>query len=139
MTTTSKARACRVTCLIPATPAAAYDAWINPDHPASPWHQNDELILDPSKGGFFYWLIHGNAHYGRFTTARRPGRIEHTWVSPNTLGEESTVTVTFTRSGKQTRMALEHDGLPNAQAAREHQEAWADILENLAQQLGGAE
>ena len=45
-------------------------------------------------------------HYGRFTEMERPARMQHTWVSPNTPGEESTVTVTFKKRGEDTLMTL---------------------------------
>ena len=38
--------------------------------------------------------------------------MQHTWVSPNTLGEESTVTLTFQKQGEETLMTLVHSGLP---------------------------
>jgi len=55
----------------------------------------DKLILNAKVDGFFYWLIYGTPHYGRFTKIERGSRIQHTWMSPYTMGEESTVTVTF--------------------------------------------
>lgn len=136
MTTNSmKARECQVSRLLPAHPEEAYDAWLDPRHPGSPWHESEKLILNPTLDGFFYWLVHGTTHYGRFTEARRPGRIRHTWVSPNTLGMESTVTVTFKKKGQETLMALVHSGLPNAEAARAHREVWTEMLESFANQL----
>ena len=81
--------------IITAEPQEAYDAWLDPKVPGNPWKLADKLLLNPTVDGFFYWRTKGTSHYGRFTEVKRPGRIEHTWVSPFTLGEESTVTVTF--------------------------------------------
>jgi len=60
----------------------------------------EKLLLNPQVDGFFYWLIKGNSHYGRFTAVERPSRIQHTWMSRSTLGEESMVAVTFQKKGR---------------------------------------
>ena len=62
-----------------------FDAWLNPKIPDNPWNAAEKFILDPKVDGLFYWLLKGTAHYGRFARVERPGRIQHTWVSPNTL------------------------------------------------------
>src|SRR5579871_1077848 len=85
---------------IPAPPDEVYDAWLNPKIPGTPWNVADKLILNPKVDGFFYWRFKGTPHYGRFTETDRPTRLQHTWMSPNTLGEESTVTVTFKKQGE---------------------------------------
>src|SRR5579885_531443 len=80
---------------IPARPGEVFDAWLNPKIPGTPWNMAEKLLLNPEVDGFFYWKAKDTPHYGRFTKMERPGRMQHTWVSPNTLGEESIVTVTF--------------------------------------------
>jgi len=80
---------------IAASPGEAFDAWLNPKVPGTPWNMADKLLLHPRVDGFFFWAIKGTPHYGRFTAVDRPGRIQHTWMSPNTSGLESMVTVTF--------------------------------------------
>jgi len=122
---------------IPASPAEVYDAWLNPAVPGTPWSEADRLLLDPKVDGFFYWLIHGIAHYGRFTSTERPGRLQHTWVSPNTLGLESTVTVTFEKRGEDTLMTLVHSGLPDDDRGRGHESGWNYFLGNFTSQLSG--
>src|SRR5215468_9998638 len=98
---------------IPAAPAAVFDAWLNPKIPGNPWNAAEKFILDPKVDGLFYWRLQGTSHYGRFTQLERPGRIQHTWVSPYTLGQESTVSVTFKQQGKDTLMTLVHSDLPD--------------------------
>lgn len=88
-----------------------FDAWLNPKIPGNPWNASEKFILDAKVDGLFYWTLKGTAHYGRFTVLERAGRIQHTWVSPNTLGQESTVTVTFEKQGQDTRMTLVHSNL----------------------------
>jgi len=121
---------------IPAPPAEVYDAWMNPEIPGTPWHEADKLILDPKVDGLWYWLIRGTPHYGRFTEVDRPGRIQHTWVSPNTLGEESMVTVTFKKKGEGTLMALVHSGLPDDDRGRGHEKGWNYFLNIFPGQFG---
>src|SRR5580704_6476033 len=84
---------------IPAPPGEVYDAWLDPKIPGNPWNAAEKFMLDPKVDGLFYWTLKGTSHYGRFTEIERTGRIQHTWVSPKTLGKESTVTVTFKKKG----------------------------------------
>ena len=65
--------------------------------------------------GSFTGSSEGNSHYGRFTEMERPARIQHTWVSRHTLGEESTVTLTFQKQGEDTLMTLVHSGIPDTE------------------------
>jgi len=121
---------------IPAPPGEVFDAWLNPKVPGTPWHEADKLILDPKVDGFFYWLIRGTPHYGRFTETDRPDRIQHTWVSPNTLGYESMVTVTFEKRGEATLMTLLHSDLPDDDLARSHEKGWPYFLGIFTEQFG---
>lgn len=114
---------------IPAAPGEVYDAWLNPKIPGNPWNMADKLILNPEVDGFFYWLVHGTPHYGRFTKVERPRRIQHTWMSPYTLGQETTVTVTFKKKGEGTVMALSHTGLPDDEGGRGHEDGWNQFMD----------
>lgn len=128
----------RVERTIPAPPAEVYDAWLNPKVPGTPWNEADKLLLDPKVDGFFYWLIRGTPHYGRFIETSRGSRLQHTWVSPNTLGLESTVTVTFEKQGANTHMTLVHTGLPDDDRGRGHEKGWNYFLGNFTEQYGAA-
>jgi len=118
-----------------ASPEAAFAAWLNPKFRGNPWNLGDKLILHPEVDGLFYWKISGMSHYGRFTTVRRGRRLKHTWVSSNTLGEESTVDVTFRKKGAGTVMRLVHSGLPNTEGGRTHQKGWNYFLDAFAPQF----
>jgi uncharacterized protein YndB with AHSA1/START domain len=120
---------------IPAPPAAVFDAWLNPKIPGTPWHMADKLLLNASVDGLFYWAIKGMPHYGRFTAVERSDRIQHTWMSPNTSGLESTVTVTFKGKGKDTLMTLVHTGLPDTDGGRSHEKGWTFFLNGFQNQL----
>src|SRR5271155_2494478 len=121
---------------IPAPPGEVFDGWLNPKIPGNPWNMAEKLLLYPKVDGFFYWKVKGISHYGRFTEMERPGRMQHTWVSPNTLGEESTVTVNFKKLGEDTLMTLVHSGLPDTDGGRGHERGWNYFLGLFTSQFG---
>lgn len=121
---------------IPAFPGEVFDGWLDPGISGNPWNAAEKFILDPKVDGLFYWLLRGTAHYGRFTEIERPGRIQHTWVSPNTLGKESKVTLTFKQQGEDTLMTLVHSDLPDTDEARGHERGWNYFLGIYCEQFG---
>jgi uncharacterized protein YndB with AHSA1/START domain len=121
---------------IPAPPDELFDGWLNPKIPGNPWNIAEKFLLDPKVDGLFFWHLKGTSHYGRFTEIERPGRIQHTWVSPNTLGEESMVTVTFKKQGEETLMTLVHSGLPDTEGGRGHEKGWNYFLGIFLEQFG---
>ncbi|HLH05721.1 MAG TPA: SRPBCC domain-containing protein [Terriglobales bacterium] len=121
---------------IPAPPSEVFDAWLNPAIPGNPWNAAEKFVLNAKVDGLFYWALKGASHYGRFTDIERPGRIQHTWVSPNTLGEESTVTITFTPQGEETLMTLVHSDLPDHERAKGHVNGWNYFMDVFREQFG---
>jgi len=122
---------------VPAPRGDVFDAWLDPQVPGNPWNAAEKLILNPQTDGLFFWAMRGISHYGRFTEVERPVRIRHTWVSPNTLGLESTVTVTFEKTGQATVLTLVHSGLPDDERARSHEKGWNYFLDLFHQQFDG--
>ncbi|MDB5038762.1 MAG: hypothetical protein JWQ35_2290 [Bacteriovoracaceae bacterium] len=116
---------------IPAEPGEVFDAWLNPETPGTPWNENDKLILQPKVDGLWHWNYKGKSLYGRFTDLERPSRIRLTWVSPNTLGFESVVTLTFKKNGEDTLMTLIHSDLPDHELARGHNQGWTYFMDKL--------
>jgi uncharacterized protein YndB with AHSA1/START domain len=114
-----------------------FDAWLNPKIPGNPWNAAERFILDAKADGLFYWTLKGTSHYGRFTEIERPNRIQHTWISPNTLGQESIVTVTFKKQGEDTLMILVHSDLPDTDEARGHERGWNYFFGIFCEQFGG--
>jgi uncharacterized protein YndB with AHSA1/START domain len=121
---------------IPAPPDEVFAAWLDPKIPGNPWHTADKLLFHPHVDGFFYWLFRGTPHYGRFTEIEPAARIQHTWMSPNTLGQESTVTVTFEKKGANTLMTLVHSDLPIEEKAKSHEKGWTYFLDVFFEQFG---
>jgi uncharacterized protein YndB with AHSA1/START domain len=115
---------------IPAPVEEVFDGWLDPKLPGTPWSMADKLLFHPQVDGFFYWNIKGAPHYGRFTQLERPSRLQHTWMSRSTHGEESTVTVTFEKLGENTRMTLVHSGLPDTEGGRGHDKGWNYFLDH---------
>lgn len=115
--------------LIPASPAKVYAGWLNKKTPGTPWYQSNKLILNPKVNGFFYWNFHNTPHYGRFIKMKKASLIQHTWMSPYTDGQESTVTISFKKQGSDTLMTLIHTDLPNNANGREHDDGWKYFLD----------
>ena len=136
MTHSRKSIELKVERTIAARPEDVFDAWLDPNIPGNPWNAAEKFVLDPKVDGLFFWHLKGTSHYGRFTSIERPGRIQHTWVSPSTLGEESTVTVTFDKRAQETLMTLIHAGLPDTDGGRGHEKGWNYFLGIFLEQFG---
>jgi uncharacterized protein YndB with AHSA1/START domain len=138
MTSAGKPNSLRITVqrMIPAPPSEVFDAWLDAGVPGTPWNAAERFIVDLKMDGLFYWTLQGTAHYGRFTVVDRPTRLQHTWVSPNTLGHESIVTVTFEARDDETLMTLVHSDLPDNELARGHDAGWNYFLEVFRDQFG---
>jgi len=122
--------------IIPALPGEVFDAWLDPKIPGNPWNAAEKFILDPKVDGLFFWTLNRTSHYGRFTEFERPSRMQHTWMSPKTLGEESMVTLTFVKQGEDTLMTLVHSDLPDHELARGHERGWKCFLDIFPEQFG---
>lgn len=121
---------------IPDSPNEVFDGWLNPKVPGNPWNAAEKLILDPKVDGLFYWTLMGTSHYGLFIEIERPNKIQHTWMSQNTLGQESIVTLTFKKRGNDTLMTLVHSNLPDHELARRHERGWNYFLGLFLDQFG---
>ena len=121
---------------IPATPEEAFDAWLDPKVPGNIWNAAEKFVFDVKPDGLFYWLLKGTAHYGRFIDVQRPHRLKHTWMSPNTLGYESNVTVTFEKRAGETIMTILHSDLPDCEPAKGHEKGWGYFASVFVEQFG---
>jgi uncharacterized protein YndB with AHSA1/START domain len=137
-TTSAKTVEIKVERIIPAPSSEVFDAWLDPKVPGTPWHENVKLIVDPKVDGLWYWLaLGGTAHYGRFIEIDRPRRIQHSWMSRNTLGEESIVRLTFEKKGEGTQLTLLHSGLPNDDMAKAREKGWNSIFNKFCNSFAG--
>lgn len=136
MNNSAKAIEIRLERLIPAPPHEVFAAWLDAKTPGTVWNAAEKFSLDPRIDGLFYWTLKGTAHYGRFTALQSPALLQHTWVSPATLGLESIVTVTFQERSGGTLLTLVHSALPDTPEARGHERGWTYFLGVLREQFG---
>jgi hypothetical protein len=66
----------------------------------------------------------------------RSALIQHSWVSPKTLGQESIVTLTFQKKEDETLLTLVHSGIPDTDAGRGHEKGWNYFLDIFPRQFG---
>jgi len=125
--------------LIPASPSAVFDVWMDPQSPGGPWFGADRVILNAAVDGLFYLAVKHEGrtwpHYGRFLKIEHPRLVEYTWVSEGTKGVESTVAVTFEPRGDQTEVTLHHSGVPDDETGHRHKDGWAWVLSMLAERF----
>lgn len=137
MSTNAETIEVKVERTIPASPEAVYDAWLDPQVPGTPWHESGKLILNAEVDGLFYWAFKptGTPHFGRFTELDRPRRLQYSWMSPNTLGRETTVTVSLVAKGDATVFSLVHANLPDTSGGKSHANGWTYFLEQFEKHL----
>lgn len=125
----------RIERTIQTSPERAYDAWLDPRVPGTPWNAAAKLVLDCKVEGLFFHRMKDTPHYGMFTVLERGKEIRHTWMSPYTEGRESVVTVTFSKAGNDTLMVLEHTGLPDNDNGLAHRKGWTFFMDSFPQQF----
>lgn len=126
---------------IRATPERAFDAWLDPrlavQFLGAGGSTVTEFQNDPVVGGAFRLMMtfpdRERLHEGRYVVIDRPRRLVFTWISLGTDHRLSLVTVTFTPIPTGVRVELEHEGLPDAEQAKNHTHGWTTILDQLVQ------
>jgi uncharacterized protein YndB with AHSA1/START domain len=127
-----------VSVIIDAAPERVFDAWLTPARLSSFLCAGDTRVtaidVDPRVGGTFRVVMSSERgdfdHHGRYLEIDRPRRLRFTWISHNTDGRETEVTVTFEPTAGGTCVRLVHDGLDD-QKARRHESGWRSILAKL--------
>jgi uncharacterized protein YndB with AHSA1/START domain len=135
MNKSAKTLECKFDRTIPAPPNEVFDGWLNPKIPGNPWNAAEKFMLDPEVDGLVDCPLKGRPITEDSRRSSLRVEFQHTWVSPNTLGEESTVTVSFEKQGEDTLMTLVHSDLPHHEARR-HEKGWNYFLEMFREQFG---
>ena len=106
-------------------------AWMCP----APGTRVTHAECDPRVGGKFLIVMNVGGqdlpHRGEYLEIERYTRLVFTWLSA-AASEGSRVTLHFAESpGSQTKLTLEHVGLPDAEQRARHHSGWSNILAEL--------
>lgn len=133
----------RVVRRLPASRDEVFDAWLDAES-LKEWMcpgttRKTVAELDPRVGGRFRIVMtreQGDTeHTGEYREIRRPERLVFTWISTNTLGRETLVTIELRVAGDETELTLTHESLPDDEARRTHEGGWSAIVDRLAVKL----
>ncbi len=114
-----------------ASPRVIYKAWTE---------QYDQwfaapgtLLMKPEVNVPYFFETRYNGerhpHYGRFIKLEADRLIVMTWINAaGTQGAETVLTVELTPRGKGTHLRLTHEGLPDEESKKGHEEGWALAL-----------
>jgi uncharacterized protein YndB with AHSA1/START domain len=124
--------------VIRAAPEEVFRAWLDPER-LKRWLGTARQIVDPRVDGLFFLAMEHQGrtwpHYGRYLRIERPRLVEFTWMSEGTQGRESVVTVELAARDGGTQLTLRHEGIPDTELGRGHQQGWTAIVDGMAKAL----
>ena len=124
--------------VIHGAPAKVFDAWMDPKRAGSPWAHGKTLGLTAKAGAVFCIMMPGaGAHFGRILKLAKGKQLQHTWMSPYTRGQETTVTIDFKKHAEGTLMTLKHTGLSNDDFGKAHSDGWGYFLGAIEKRFKG--
>src|SRR5216683_7976116 len=135
----------KVTRRIGAEPNEVFDAWLDPDGMRVWMCPGDARFVaaevEPRVGGRFRIVMGrepgGVEHTGEYRELHRGRRLVFTWISENTFGRETLVTIELRPIGDETEVTLTHEGLPNEEQRKGHEGGWRSIVDKLALAIAG--
>ena len=99
------------------------------------------VVMKAEENKPFFWEVEFDGerhpHYGRFLELKKDAVIEHTWVTPATLGRETILRLELTPSDSGTHVKLTHSGFPDLDSMKQHEDAWPGVLQQLEQRIRG--
>jgi uncharacterized protein YndB with AHSA1/START domain len=124
--------------LIRAAPEDVFRAWTDPERMPR-WFGTKKQIVNPKVDGLFYLAMEHQGrlwpHYGRYLRLEKPRVIEFTWMSEGTEGRETVVTIELAARDGGTQLTLKHEGIPDTELGRGHQQGWTEIVAEFAKSL----
>ncbi|MCE7039347.1 SRPBCC domain-containing protein [Dyadobacter sp. CY312] len=110
-----------------------YHAWISQ---LDLWFASPGSFISQGKPNtpyFFETYANGSRipHYGRFLRMEPDKLIEFTWITEETNGTETVITINLIPSEIGTLLTLTHKGFSNEAQRLVHTKAWPYILEQL--------
>lgn len=136
----------RVQRVMPATPEAVFDEWLDPDALAD-WmcprpSRCVAVTVEPRVGGRVRFDVETLGEQvlisGQFLAIERPNLLRFTWSHSGWADPTATsiVNVEFIPHGAdQTLMSIEHSLLPTPEAFEDHHRGWAATADQLAELL----
>jgi uncharacterized protein YndB with AHSA1/START domain len=124
--------------LIRTAPEDVFRAWTDPER-MQRWFGTKKQIVNPKVDGLFYLAMEQQGriwpHYGRYLRLEKPRVIEFTWMSEGTEGRETVVTIELAARDGGTQLTLKHEGIPDTELGRGHQQGWTEIVAEFAKSL----
>ncbi|WGS53331.1 SRPBCC domain-containing protein [Paraburkholderia sp. D15] len=137
--------------VLPASREEVFDAWLDPEGMRE-WMlpgtvKRCDVMLEPRVGGRFHIFMASArveyVHSGEYRVLERPSKLVFTWVSSRMAQQETLVTVElFERGqgdggGEQCEIVLTHERVPLDHSGKGLGVGWKQMLDKLAQRLGG--